>query len=99
MESRSYPLALALLLLVVVAGGILVAEEFAVTRRDPSEFQRLVGGIGFGPSRHLSDCPNGFDPRLGHGCGARCGPVPGGDCFCPRHGGPGLLSTGRRGRE
>ena len=52
------------------------------------DFQGLVGGLGFGAALDLEGCPFAFDPRLDGGCAAAVGPVPGGACFCGRHGGP-----------
>jgi hypothetical protein len=52
-----------------------------------AEFQRLVGGLGFGPALDLSRCPHSFDPRLDDGCGDDEGPLPGGARFCPQHAG------------
>src|ERR1700745_1468493 len=51
------------------------------------DFQRLVGGLGFGPATDLSACAFAFDPRLEGNCTAEHGPFPGGSCFCPRHAG------------
>jgi hypothetical protein len=86
MESRPTRLGLALLLLAGGAAAIL-AGEGGFARRPSGDFQQLVGGLGFGGAGDLSGCAHGFDPRLERGCGMRCGPVPGGDLFCPRHGG------------
>jgi hypothetical protein len=79
-----------LLVLVLLAGGaaaVLAAEGRGrgSTRRE--EFQRLVGGLGFGPALDLSVCAFGFDPRLDGTCAFDSGAVPGGTCFCPRHAG------------
>jgi hypothetical protein len=89
MESRGPGVFAALLLLAGTAAAVLAAEAWAQRRgRDQTEaFQRLVGGLGFGPATVLGGCPFGFDPRLDGVCGAECGPVPGGRCFCPRHAG------------
>lgn len=97
MERRPASLGVALLLLAVSAAGALVAH--GGDRADRGGFQRLVGGLGFGPGGDLSGCPNGFDPRLERGCGGRCGPVPAGNCFCPLHGGPSLPGSPGRGAE
>jgi hypothetical protein len=88
-ESRGRGLLLVLLLLSCAAGAVLVGEDLAQRRRpDRAEpFQRLVGGLGFGPALDLSGCAFGFDPRLDGACAEDCGPVPGGACFCPRHAG------------
>jgi hypothetical protein len=89
-ETRSSVL---LLLLVVLCGAaVTVLAVEARDRPDRSEpFQRLVGGVGFGPALDLSGCAFGFDPRLEGSCAEEYGPVPGGSCFCPRHAGS-LLS-------
>jgi hypothetical protein len=89
MESRANAVFFALLLLVGMAGAILVIEEHTQRRRaiPREEFQRLVGGVGFGPALDLSGCANCFDPRLDGSCEQECGPIPGGACFCPRHAG------------
>jgi hypothetical protein len=50
------------------------------------EFQRLVGGLGFGPAADLSGCAFSFDPRLCPDCPQNYGPVAGGVYFCPHHG-------------
>jgi hypothetical protein len=78
----------ALLLLVGAAGAVLLLEDQRWARRqEQSEsFQHLVGGLGFGPAVDLSGCAFCFDPRLDGTCSQECGPVPGGSCYCPRHG-------------
>jgi hypothetical protein len=78
-------LRLTLLLLVAASAAILVAGSRPPAHTE--EFQRLVGGLGFGPALDLSGCAFGFDPRLDGGCAEECGPVPGAACFCPRHAG------------
>src|SRR5581483_10993737 len=89
MERKNRGLVLVLFLLAGASGAVLTAEG----RPRPEQaarsaaFQRLVGGLGFGPALDLSPCPFGFDPRLDGACAAECGPVPGGACFCPRHAG------------
>jgi hypothetical protein len=87
--SRGSALAVALALLTAAAAAVLWAEDAAWQGRRPraAEFQRLVGGLGFGPAADLSGCPFGFDPRLEGACARDDGPVPGGSCFCPRHAG------------
>lgn len=86
MGSRSSALFVALLLLAATAGVILTAEERAAQRRQAHDeaFQRLVGGLGFGPSLDLSDGDFSFDPRLDDSHAAESGPIPGGACFRPR---------------
>jgi hypothetical protein len=51
------------------------------------EFQRLVGGLGLGPTLDLSRCDADFDRRVGPECPDRHGAIPGGDVFCPHHAG------------
>jgi hypothetical protein len=89
MESRGTVLFFILLLLAAAAAVVLVAEDTAARGREArsEDFQRLVGGVGFGPAVDLSGCAFGFDPRLDGSCEQDCGPVPGGACFCPRHAG------------
>src|SRR5262245_40092121 len=89
MESRGIGLLIVLLLLTGAAGVVVVTESRAQHRREAhaAEFQRLVGGVGFGPALDLSGCAFGFDPRLDGSCAEEDGPVPGGVCFCPRHAG------------
>jgi hypothetical protein len=76
-----------LVLLAVAAGAVLVAEGRERGAGRGEEFQRLVGGLGFGPAVDLSVCAFGFDPRLDGACAFDTGAVPGGTCFCPRHAG------------
>jgi hypothetical protein len=85
MEARGRGLLLLLLLLTAAAGAILVTEDRRSAHAE--QFQRLVGGVGFGPALDLSGCAFGFDPRLDGGCAEESGPIPGGACFCPRHAG------------
>src|SRR5207302_1769272 len=62
METRSRGLLLALLLLVAASAAALAAEghaEQACAAR-AEDFQRLVGGLGFGPATDLGGCPFGF---------------------------------------
>jgi hypothetical protein len=75
------------LILSAAASFILVTDPGSRTSRNvhSREFQQLVGGLGFGPSTDLSQCPFAFDPRLGSRCAQDVGPVPGGACFCPHH--------------
>ena len=88
MESRGVGLLIVLLLLAGAAGAVLVTEARAHRgEAHAEEFQRLVGGVGFGPALDLSGCAFGFDPRLDGSCAEEDGPVPGGACFCPRHAG------------
>jgi hypothetical protein len=76
-------------LLAAAAGALYLFEARAQRRREGQSeaFQRLVGGLGFGPAVDLDGCPFGFDPRLDGSCSQQRGPIPGGACFCPRHAG------------
>src|SRR5262249_60921939 len=89
MESRGRGLLVVLGLLVAGTVAVLVLEGRVrdQRRRTAEEFQRLTGGVGFGPALDLSNCAFGFDPRLDGSCAEDYGPVPGGTCFCPRHAG------------
>lgn len=49
------------------------------------EFQRLVGGLGFGASVDISHCCFCFDPRLRGVCSYWEGPIPGGFFLCAEH--------------
>ncbi len=87
MESRAAGLLLFLLLLTVAAVAVFVAEGRAEQRQEAraESFQRLVGGLGFGPATDLSGCAFALDPRLEGSCSLGHGLVPGGACFCPWH--------------
>ncbi len=88
MESRGRLLLIGLLLGLAAAGAVLAVEarDGAARRHQAEAFHGLTGGLGFGPALDLGDCACGFDPRLDGDCARRYGPVPGGACFCPRHG-------------
>jgi hypothetical protein len=88
-QARRRILFAALLLLAGGAAAALAAEARSVAGRAArtEQFERLVGGLGFGPATDLSGCAFGFDPRLDPRCGAETGPIPGGACLCPRHAG------------
>jgi hypothetical protein len=88
MTSRAW-LLLVVLLLGCGSAVVLVMEECLNRGHDEraAEFQRLVGGLGFGPALDLSGCPFGFDPRLDGSCAQDYAPLSGGTCFCPRHAG------------
>jgi hypothetical protein len=84
------------------AAAVLVREAGSDAGREArsAEFQRLVGGLGFGPTTHLSPCPFGFDPRLSPGCELDQGPIPGGRHFCPCHAGSVFaFPTRKRGQD
>jgi hypothetical protein len=88
MENRGMGLFIAVLLLTGAAAVILMVEERATqaSLAQAQAFQHLVGGIGFGPAVDLSGCAFSLDPRLDGTCDVDRGPIPGGGCFCPRHG-------------
>jgi|SRR5262245_30846454 len=72
-----------------VATALMIVDAGAKPARTElsAEFQRLVGGLGFGPALDLTRCPNSFDPRLDDGCAGDLEPLPGGARFCPLHAG------------
>jgi hypothetical protein len=83
MESPARSLLLLLLLLSGAAGAVLVVES---RRGDElpahaASFQRLVGGLGFGPALQWSACTSDLDPRLEDGCALDYGPIAGGGYF------------------
>ncbi len=83
-RDRSSLLLISILMLAACAGGVILWEGFR-PRAPSEEFQRLVGGLGFGPTVELSPCENGFDPRLAGECSREAGPIPAGKPFCPQH--------------
>jgi hypothetical protein len=87
MASRRLGLLFSLLVLVAAVAVVLGVDGRAgqASRAHAEAFQRLVGGVGFGPAVDLSRCAFGFDPRLDGSCQEESGPIPGGRCFCPRH--------------
>jgi len=56
------------------------------SRTRQQDFQRLVGGLGTGPTVDLSGCPFSFDARLADSCRYDRGPIAGGAFFCREHG-------------
>jgi hypothetical protein len=86
---RPWLLLASIIAVAVVAIFLLVSDASLQARRAAraEEFQRLVGGLGFGPAQDLSRCPNSFDPRLDDGCADDDGPIPGGARYCPLQGG------------
>jgi hypothetical protein len=89
MRTERGPTILLSLIAILTLGalGVLTMEDSLSDRRTPKaeEFQRLVGGLGFGPALDLSRCAFSFDPRLCCGCPQDGGPIPGGFSFCPEH--------------
>ena len=81
---------------IVLAGASALAVA-ATSRRDEARtqraqaFQRMLGGLGMGPSIDLAACVPDFDPRVGSPCTRLLEPVPGGAGFCPHRGGPSLV--------
>jgi len=70
------------------AAAVLVGEGASQHGRlqRAEEFQRLVRGLGLGPSVDLTRCAFRFDPRLCSACPEDHGPVAGGSWFCPCQG-------------
>lgn len=87
MPERAAGVLAAVALVTAAAGVALWTEAVRGDGGRAAEFQRLIGGLGFGPALHLDGCAAGFDPRLDADCAWQRGPVPGGRCFCPRHAG------------
>lgn len=87
MEARSRRLLWGLLAMTGAATAILALDPGPDHQAAAAAFQRQVGGLGLAPAIDPDGCANGFDPRLDGDCGAAVGPLPGGDCLCPRHGG------------
>jgi hypothetical protein len=73
--------------LVAAALAVLAVEALPQAPKNvqAAEFQRLVGGLGFGPALDMSQCPFCFDPRLAVACQHEFSPIPGGYYFCPQH--------------
>jgi len=76
-----------ILALVVAAGAVLALDAPRQERQGErtEQFQRLVGGLGFGPALDLTECAASFDPRVCPSCPHDRGPIPGGTYFCPQH--------------
>lgn len=84
---RSENVILAAALTLAIAVGALLGIGAKRPNERAGEFQRLVGGLGFGPAVNLEQCEFGFDPRLCSTCDHDLGPIPGGIFFCPDHAG------------
>ena len=84
---RAPAILLAVALALPLAAGILLLAAGPSSARvaDAEAFQRVVGGIGLGPTTDLSRCGAEFDPRTGRACSLRHEPVPCGSLFCPAH--------------
>jgi hypothetical protein len=77
-----------LLALIIAAALVLTLEgsyQHQHTERS-EEFQRLIGGLGFGPSLDLSHGEFRFDPRLADHPTHDAGPLPGAARFDPERG-------------
>jgi hypothetical protein len=86
--SKAPALLFALIVALAVAAGTVLTlggRPDAAEEARGREFQRLVGGLGFGPALDLERCAFSFDPRLCPACPNDCGPIPCGMCFCPYH--------------
>jgi hypothetical protein len=74
--------------LALAAGSLLAVagRDDSARQRDlrGADFQRLVGGLGFGADLDLSQCSACFDPRLSRTCDY-IGPLPEGAAYCQRH--------------
>ena len=85
---RGSGLLFVLLLAVVIGAGAVLcvgSRRSALEARRGEEFQRLVGGLGFGAARDLRRCAFAFDPRLDSACSEDAVPIPAGAVFCPYH--------------
>lgn len=86
--SRKVPAAALFTIVALAAGaaGILVAGSDGATRSPQAaeEFQRLVGGLGFGPALDLAPCAADFDPRLGGSRLTGDALIPGAGDWCPQ---------------
>jgi len=74
--------------LVVMASivvSMLVVDQRRIERHRAAatDFQKLVGGLGFGPDTNWETCAHRFDPRVTGDCIYSSGPLPGGAAFCP----------------
>jgi hypothetical protein len=87
MTSRAFLMVMSLLAGASVTVLVMEANFQRSREAHVVDFQRLLGGLGFGPALDLSGCPFGFDPRLDGNCAQDYAPLPGGTCFCPRHAG------------
>src|SRR5262245_50837946 len=76
---------IATLAIAAIAVTVLDASPRPADQKRSEEFQRLVGGLGFGPALDLSRCAFSFDPRIEGDCHWNTSPIPGGFYFCPQH--------------
>jgi hypothetical protein len=87
-HSRAQLLVGELLVAAATTSFLVLAADRSVSPRKSEraeEFQRLVGGLGFGPAVDLARCAFTFDPRLCPDCPMQHGPIAGGAHFCPQH--------------
>jgi len=79
------PAVLALLVVLGAAGAAaaVTGSRARSARAAPAgrAFQRLVGGLGLGPSLDLAHGDAAFDPRVTSPASARFEPIPAGDVF------------------
>lgn len=87
MNRAEHLLLILILSITAVAAAVLAVDSrpSADEMRRSEEFQRLVGGLGFGPALDLGRCESAFDPRLCPECSNDYGPIAGGMVFCPYH--------------
>ena len=81
MQRGSYLFIVLLLLLGAVGVILLVEDRFQRPQAGGEGFQRLVGGLGFGPDLDLHGGAFRFDPRLQDADAQDCGPIPGGSSY------------------
>jgi hypothetical protein len=89
MKTRTPLMLLVAISTLALAGIAVIVVDASPRRADQkrsAEFQRLVGGLGFGPALDLSRCAFSFDPRIEGDCHWNTSPIPGGFCFCLHHG-------------
>ncbi|MBM4072990.1 MAG: hypothetical protein FJ271_29300 [Planctomycetes bacterium] len=76
-----------ILMLTMLAAAALTADNLSLARRrsHADEFQRLLGGLGLGPSVDLAGCPMCFDARASFACKEDEGALPGSKFLCRHH--------------
>lgn len=84
---RTRRLMLLITMATAMAGGITAEEYFRRPRERgmATEFQRLLGGLGFGGELDLARCGPAFDPRIVARCREDCGLVLCGRGCCGVH--------------
>jgi hypothetical protein len=85
MSQRTCLFLVLLFVMVCCAGTMLVwdAHIEAAHQGASRDFQLLVGGLGFGPTAKLNECPFAYDPRLGCSCANDFTSLPGAASFSP----------------